>query len=425
MAGDSLNSAALRSQGVGSGLVPGLERTRQNVAALLRRTVSDEVTAYGESSNPEVVPELHEHLDTLLAQIIHWLDDSRTADVGFVQSHAERRAAQKFPLEALLHTYRCIHRPLFEWVRDAAVENAAESAHIRRVVAAAADFAIECTDRVSTTATASYVNFTRMLAEAEGDRRAELLNILLQGYDESDPRAAQLLRRSGYLEQRQSYCVVAARSVNPEEMQNAARAQRMADAIGEVLARTPMKTLVGIRDNFVVAIVSGTRRQSGWTAPQTVIADRLYSPLRLVGPAALIGMSNDVPATSHIPRAAAEALCALEFASVAERIKPYSTVSLRQRLVAIAREDSRATLPVWLKELRTADTRGRLAETVHAYANADMNVQQAAKALAVHPNTIYARAQRIEDITGKSLLSYNDLTELLLAVECGVVDSTR
>ena len=46
-----------------------------------------------------------------------------------------------------------------------------------------------------------------------------------------------------------------------------------------------------------------------------------------------------------------------------------------------------------------------------------MNVLQAAKRLAVHPNTIYARAQKISDITGKSLLSYHDLTELLLATE--------
>lgn len=425
MSHDNLSNASLRAQGVGAGVVQSLELAREDVASRLRAIVANEVAAYAESGNPEIVPELHEHLDALLEHVIRWAGGSRDADAGFVRQHAERRAEQRFPLEALLHTYRSVHRPLFEWLRDAAVENADETAHIRRVVAAAADFAIECTDLVSTTATSSYVAFTRRLAEAEGDRRAELLKLLLLGYDESDPRAAQLLRRSGYLAQRQSYCVVAARSVNPEEMRNAARAQRMADAIGKILARTAMKTLIGIRDDVVIAVVSGTRRQSGWTAPQTVIADRLYAPLRLVGPAALIGMSNDVPATSYIPRAATEALCALEFASVAERVKPYSTVSLRQRLVAIAREDTRATLPAWLHEFHSADTRGRLAATLQAYADADMNVQKTAKALNVHPNTIYARAQRIEDITGKSLLSYNDLTELLLAIECGPIILAR
>ena len=32
-------------------------------------------------------------------------------------------------------------------------------------------------------------------------------------------------------------------------------------------------------------------------------------------------------------------------------------------------------------------------------------------------NTIYARAERLEDLTGMDILSWNDLTELLLAIE--------
>ena len=47
-----------------------------------------------------------------------------------------------------------------------------------------------------------------------------------------------------------------------------------------------------------------------------------------------------------------------------------------------------------------------------------MNVVRAAKKLAVHPNTIYARMQRIDDITGLNPLAYHPLTELLLAADC-------
>ena len=53
-----------------------------------------------------------------------------------------------------------------------------------------------------------------------------------------------------------------------------------------------------------------------------------------------------------------------------------------------------------------------------AYADANMNALQAAKQLKVHPNTIYSRANKIEDLTGKNALTYHDLTELLLAVDC-------
>jgi sugar diacid utilization regulator len=411
---------ALRSQGVVPDVSGLLHQSRDEVANSLQQTVLDEVAAYSESSNPEVLPELAAHLRDLGGPVISLLSGERVPDLGFVRAHAERRAAQRFPLEALLHTYRCAHKVIYPWARDAAIESAADSAHIRRVVAAVADLAIEYADLISTIATSYYVNRTRRLAEAESEQRAELLNMLLSGYDESDSRAAHVLRRAGYLEQRQSYCVVTARSVNPEEMQNVARAQRMVDAITGVLARAPLKVTAGIRDNLVFAIVSGTRRLSGWTAPQSLLADRLIPHLRLVGPAALIGLSNDVPATSHIPRAAAEANLALDFASVAERVKPYAAISLRQLLLAHARNGMQSALPTWIDEYSRADqkSRGRLTDTLRAYADADMNVLRAAKELAVHPNTIYARAQRIDDITGKNPLSYHDLTELLLATDC-------
>ena len=47
-----------------------------------------------------------------------------------------------------------------------------------------------------------------------------------------------------------------------------------------------------------------------------------------------------------------------------------------------------------------------------------MNAQKTAKALSIHPNTIYSRMQRIGDITGRNPLEYHALTELLLAMEC-------
>jgi len=411
--------AALRQQGAVPRLGDTLPATRQAAAADLRDTVLGEVAAYSASGNPEVLPELDEHLARLMAEILALLADGKPEGFEFVRRHAERRSQQRFPLEALLHTYRCAHRVLFPWIRDAALASAPETAHVRRIVAAAADFAIEFTDAISTIATSSYVSHTRVLAEAESDRRAELMNTLLSGYDESDSRAAGLLRRAGYLEQRQSYCVVAARSVNPGEMDNAARAQRMADAIADELAPSSLRMLTGVRDRLVIAIVSATRRQSGWTAPQSLLADRLLPHLSRVGPAALIGLSNDVPSTSHIPRAAAEAKLALDFASYTRRVMPYASVSLRQLLVSHARNRLESALPPWADAFARLDgkARGRLSATLRAYADADMNVQKAARALAVHPNTLYARAQRIADHTGKNPLSYNDLTELLIAVE--------
>jgi hypothetical protein len=74
------------------------------------------------------------------------------------------------------------------------------------------------------------------------------MDTLLSGYDESDRVAARLLRRAGYLEQRQSYCIAVARSVDPREMENPARAQRMADALAEILSASPLRQLIAFLD---------------------------------------------------------------------------------------------------------------------------------------------------------------------------------
>jgi sugar diacid utilization regulator len=165
--------------------------------------------------------------------------------------------------------------------------------------------------------------------------------------------------------------------------------------------------------------MSGTRRLSGWTAPQSLLADRVYSQLNQIGPAALIGLSNDAPSTSHIRRALNEARLALDFASVSNRVMPYSQIPFRQMVIRLARENIQSVLPVWLKDLQAADrkARGALTKTLLAYANANMNALQTAKRLSVHSNTVYSRMQRIADLTGKNALAYHDLTELLLAIE--------
>lgn len=426
MAGDDLDDRiaaavrALRSHGVVPGALAPLREARPVACRAALRGIENGVRAWSRSANPDVLPGLAAHIELHFDEVERLVGGSRPGDWRYVREFARQHASARFPLEALLDTWQALGKVLSDWVRDASLATADETAHVRRVVAAATALIVEYTAAVSKVTTSSYVDETRRVAEAEGDRRTELLNLLLQGYDEADSRAARLLRKSGYLEQRQSYCVVAARSVNAAEMENPARAQRMAVAIGDVLAETPLRTLIGVRDNHVVAVVSGNRRLSGWTAPRSLLADRLLPHLRKVGPAALIGMSNDVPSTSHIPRAAAEARLSLDFASFSERVVPYSSISLPRLLVAHARDKVQSALPPWLDAFAKADARahGRLSETLRAYADADMNVLQAAKRLAIHPNTIYSRARRISDITGKDLLNYHDLTELLLAAEC-------
>jgi len=404
-----------------AGVVPAVQAPlladAERVIDELQKAVLAEVPAFTDSGNPDVVPELGEHLEAHVREVCRLLGGGLPGDLDFVREHAERRALQRFPLDALLQSYRILHRTLSTWIRDAALEVADESAHLRRVVAAVTDFVIEYTGNAGSLVTSEYVHHTRRLAEAEADRRSALLNTLLDGYDEADQTAAGLLRRAGYLQQRQSYCVAVARSVDPGEMESTPRAQRMADAIGEVLVPAGVRSIIGIRDNHVVAILSATRRASGWTAPQTSVADRVYPALRRIGLAALIGLSNDAPSTSHIPKAANEARLALDLASVGNRVARYSDISLRQMLITRARSAGPSSRPAWAERLADEDRRGVLAATLRGYADCNMNAQKTAELLGIHPNTVYSRMQKIESLTGLNALQFHALGELLLALD--------
>jgi len=54
--------------------------------------------------------------------------------------------------------------------------------------------------------------------------------------------------------------------------------------------------------------------------------------------------------------------------------------------------------------------------TLKAFADEDMNVLQAAKRLRVHPNTVYARFNKIAAVTQRDPRKFRWLTELLIVV---------
>ena len=412
--------AALGRAGVIPRAAVELERSMQDASSAMREEVLAQIPAFTDTHNPDILPGLALHADAHVREILRLMGGGPVGRFDFVQAHARQRAEQRFPLESTLHAYRCGQKVFSRWLRDAAIAIQTAPRKLEKVVSAAADFSIEYTNAVSTIATSAYVAHTRVLAQAEGDLRTELLSILLSGYDESDGRVARLLRRAGYLEQRQSHCVVVAQSTNVLEMEHPERAQRIISAIAAQIAPASIRLLAGIRNNLVTAVLSAARRQSGWTTAQANLPERVEPMLLLLGPAVRIGISADHPSTAFLPRALREATNALDFASVANRVVQFSRLPIRSLLVHRGADQVRATPPPWVSPLFDADKKatGMLIQTLRAVAEADMNVQKAARALRKHPNTVYARLERIRDLTGLEAQRYQDLTELLLAADC-------
>ena len=410
--------AELAELGAIPAAAPALRRSAGQLEVLLREAVLFEVEAFSQSRNPQILPDLKAHGAAHVAEMLRLYEGGEVGDFDFVRAHARRRAEQRFPLEAVLHAYRCGHRVFSRWLRDAALAACPRDAPA--AIDATADFAIEYTNAISSIVAAEYVAQTRILEAAERDRGAELLDLLLGGYDESDGRVARLLKGAGYLDQRQSYCVVALRTPIAAEMENPERARRAEAALADLFAPTPIRLLSGRRGARVVAVASALRRQSGWTAPQRALAERVAPHLARLGPSVLAGVSSDRPSTASIPRALREALAALDFASVERRVVAFADLPVRSLLVHAGGEYVRATAPAWVADLLGADAKanGALAATLLAMAQADLNVQKAGRALGVHANTVYARLQRVRALTGLDGQRHHQLAELLLALDC-------
>jgi PucR C-terminal helix-turn-helix domain len=403
-------------------LVPAVAHLRGHADALLaelRDAIVAEVPAYTESHDPVTLGQLARHGPQHHAEVVRLLDGGAVGDFGFVRAHAHLRAEHRFPLEAILHAYRCGQRSFMRWLRQPTPVADVSAGEARRFVDAVADFALEYTDAVSTVAAAAYAERTRRLAEAAEDQRAELLNILLDGYDESDARVAALLRRAGYLDGRQTFCVVLAQSVDATEMASPSRARRLASAIDQLVPPTLARRLVDLRDGLAIGVFSALRRSSGWTAPAAPLAAQLARELGTAGNAVLIGISGDVNSTSRIPAARRQALLAMRTAGISHRVVEFAAIPLPQLLIHLAGEELQRLLPAWAGSLYEADDRlaGVLVLTLRAYADADMNVLKAAARLAVHPNTVYARLSRVGDITGLDARGYRALTDLITVAD--------
>src|ERR1017187_352321 len=383
---NALNDA-LRRVASSPFLAAAVDRVANNVTAIaaqLQQAVLAEVPEFSKSRNPDLLPEFAHHGREHVDEIVRLLRGSGLGRFDFVHEHARRRAEQRFPLEATLHAYRSSHKVLSRWLRESALTVASPAEDAQRAIAAITDFAMEYTDAISTTFAGTYASHSLLLAE------------------------------------RQSFCVALARSVDPTEMLNASRARRLADSIEQIVAELAVRRLIDVDINKVTRVIAAVRRDSGWTAPRSSLAKRIRAALSFVGNAALIGVSNDVPSTSHIPTAYREAAAALELASVRQRVLQFSEIPLQRLLLHFAAEDFRRVLPAWTNEFYDADdnARGALVATLRAYASVDMNIVQAAQALGVHPNTVYARLQRIFDISGLQARSFNALTDLLIVCDC-------
>ena len=390
-----------------------LRAGENGAAGRLAALIQAEIPAFRQSRNAEAREDLGTEAALLTDELVRLLEGGEMDALDFARRAGRRRAAARFPLEAMLHGFRVAQKFLLGWLREAG-----------EVDAALTDVVLEYVHVVSTLFAGAYLEEIRRAAESAGDRRAELLRILLDGYDESDPRVSGLLREAGFLAGHQAFVVGLARPRQPVEMHNPARAGRLADAFDDCLAEVSPRRVLGVREGRVVFVIADVRRLSGYTRKGVPLASRAADALGVIGPIVHIGLSADVVATARIPAALAQAELALSLADDRHRVAAFAAIPLRRVLVRVAERELRPLLPDWAGPYLEADR--SFTRTLDAYADCDMNVLKTAKRLRVHPNTIYARFERIEELSGLDPRRYHALGELLtVAQAAGEATSSR
>ncbi len=384
---------------------------RDAVAGELHRRMHDavmaRVPAFTTSTNPAILPALDHHLASLAENFVNRFIDGETG-YEFVHQFAQQMAEQHFPLEALLHAYRSCLPVLLKVESELSGHDA-----ISRSVDS-----FSFIDEVSSLAAEQHIDRASLMADVASDQRRELMSMLLHGYDESDRRVSGVLKDAGYLNQRLSFCVVLAQSIDPTEMHNPARARRLADSIGKQLDGIPGNRLIGIHRNKVTLIFSHQHRLSGWTAPREPLVTKIAEKLEKLGPSIRIGIGNEAVSTSQVPAAYEQALMAFDQSSIGHRVVRFSDVPLPRLLLHFAGDALSRVMPDWAAKFNEADSgsRGKLSATLAAYADADMNLLKTADVLGIHPNTLYARFDKIHSACGRDARQFHDLNALLIVI---------
>jgi hypothetical protein len=385
-----------------------LERRAELGHAIARRIV-EEVPSY-RSVSPTLLEDVLAGASAtgeLLARAFADGVELRREDVAAVREVARRRVHQGVSLEIFQHAYRAA---LFAFW-DACTEQATRLKTSREASLSLAGFALKAMDLVATQAAEAYVREETRVRTQSGREARDLIDRLISGQYRDDTRrhpAAPGLDPTGQV------TVVVGRIESAAIPANDAL-QITRDAVGEAMSIGRTKPLVAIRHGEVVLIMSAgneaRRRTSLATARDRTLTDHDIDTH--------YGASSPAHGFPGIQRAYREATLSLSYSSSSRPIVSLSDLSSLECALISANDTTRTVIAAKgdaLRGLPQEDLR-QTAETVRAFAAADLNIARAAAAIHAHPNTVRYRLARIAATTGHDPRTFTGLVELICILE--------
>ncbi|MEV0064641.1 helix-turn-helix domain-containing protein [Nocardia sp. NPDC050718] len=387
-----------------------------------------ELPGYG-TADPGFLADVHDQLARLSRTGLGALLERKRvtpADVTYARQAAARRARSGLPLVDYIAAFRLGQRAIWKSL----LAHAGDTEAGREAVLSLAGPLARYTDLISTQATDAYLEFQQYVAAESGRDSQALMDTLLDGTLPAGGPHLSVATAHGIGADRTTPLVV----VTAVVLDGSARADS-ADGLGETrqvvsaaaarVGVNGLRTLSVVRGGEIVAIPALGRDGSAEQLCERLRAMR--EELAAEGIALAVGVSTAVTEVAQIPRAYRQAQAALALLPEDGGVLALPQLTPFRYLLLRADDTTRQLVDPRIGAA-LADDRARggsLAETIRAFAAADMNLREAADTLRIHLNTAKYRLGRIQELTGRNVRSVNDLVELLVAIELQTGQSAR
>jgi hypothetical protein len=331
----------------------------------------------------------------------------RREDVEVVREVARRRVHQDVSPEDFQHAYRAA---LFAFW-DACAREATRLNVPREASLHLARFAMQAMDLVTTQAAEAYAREDAHVRMQSGRAERDLIERLIGGYAPKERRrhpaapgldpAGQLIVVVGRIEQ--------AATPAADALQVAREILERAMSVGRA------RPLIAIRQGEIVLVTPGgspSRSATSIGAARQQALDDHQTDIRY-------GVSGPASGFPGIASAYREATLSLSYASVARPVVALGDLSSLE--CALISSDATVKAMIMSKggglTALASDELAMVKATVRAFAAGDLNVNRAAAALYVHPNTVRYRLGRIAETTGHDPRTFAGLLELVCLID--------
>ncbi|MFD6393623.1 PucR family transcriptional regulator [Nocardia sp. NPDC060259] len=382
-----------------------------------------ELPGYG-TADPGFLADVHDQLARLSRTGLGALLERKRvtpADVTYARQAAARRARSGLPLVDYIAAFRLGQRAIWKSL----LAHAGDTEAGREAVLSLAGPLARYTDLISTQATDAYLEFQQYVAAESGRDSQALMDTLLEGTLPAGGPHLSVATAHGIGADRTTPLVVVTAVVLDASADGLSETRQLVSAAAARVGVNGLRTLSVVRGGEIVAIPALGRDGS---------ADQLCERLRAMraelaaeGIALAVGVSTAVTEVAQIPRAYRQAQAALALLPEDGGVLALPQMTPFRYLLLRADDTTRQLVDPRIGTA-LADDRARggsLAETIRAFAAADMNLREAADTLRIHLNTAKYRLGRIQELTGRNVRSVNDLVELLVAIELQTGQSGR